>query len=272
MTQPDWAPADIDPAIPSVARVYDYVVGGMHNFEVDRQLADRAEAMWPVVPQILRANRAFLRRAVTMLGEAGITQFLDIGSGIPTAGNVHEIAQSQHPDAKVVYVDTDPVAVTHSQAILAGNPNATAVRADFNDVDAVLAHPEVIRLIDFTQPVAVLLVALLHFIPDESNPGANVAKIRNALPPGSYLAITHFSNEGPADKVAQFIEMSRETPNPLTLRSQAEISGFLGDFDILEPGVVYLPLWRPESPEDVGDHPERLSSFAGVGLKPPSAL
>ena len=267
MTRPDWAPGDIDPAIPSVARVYDYVVGGMHNFEVDRQLADRAASMWPMVPLILRANRAFLRRAVTHLCNAGITQFLDIGSGIPTAGNVHEIAQRHQPTARVVYVDTDPVAVAHSQALLAENPNADAVRADFTDIDSILHHPTVTGLLDFTQPVAVLLVALLHFIPDSAHPAVTVGRIRDTLVSGSYLTVTHFSNEGPPDKVAQFLNMSQETPNPLFLRSRVEISRFFDGFDLIDPGIVYLPLWQPEHPDDVPPQPERFSSFAGLGRR-----
>ena len=261
----DWIPDDIDPTVPSVARVYDYVVGGMHNFEVDRQLADKAAQMWPTIPLVLRANRATLRRIVTELCDLGITQFLDIGSGIPTAGNVHEIAQGLRPEAKVVYVDTDSVAIAHSNALLADNPNATAVRADFRDVDAIFDHPDVENLIDFDQPVAVLLLALLHFVPDEAQPQECIARIREKLAPGSYLAITHFSDEGPPDKVAQFIEMSHQTPNPLTLRGRRQIVGFFDGFEILEPGVVYLPLWRPEEPADVGENPSQISSFAGVG-------
>ncbi|CAM2979086.1 SAM-dependent methyltransferase [Skermania piniformis] len=265
--QPAWAPEDIDPRIPSVARVYDYVVGGVHNFAVDRDIADRAASMWPEVPLILRENRAVLRRFVRFLAGEGIRQFLDIGSGIPTAGNVHEVLAVPAPDAKVVYVDIDPVAVMHSQAILDGNPNALAVHGDFTEIDAVLSDPAVNRMIDFTQPVAVLLAALLHFILDDADPAGSLARIRARMAPGSYLALTHFSDEGPPDKVAQFVDMSRETPNPLTLRSKQQIAAFLDGLQAVTPGLVYLPLWRPDSPDDVDENPERFSSFAGIGYR-----
>lgn len=268
MQRPDWAPQDIDLAMPSAARMYDYYLGGMHNFEIDRRMADQGAQMWPDLPLIMQANRAFLRRAVTFCSQAGITQFLDIGSGIPTAGNVHEIAQHHNPDAKVVYVDIDAVAVAHGTAILAGNPNAAAVQADFTHLASILSNPEVTRLIDFTRPLAVLLVALLHFVPDDAEPAAAIAALRGAMPPGSYLVISHFSNEGPPEKIQQLLAMSRNTPTPLTLRSQAEIAAFFDGFDLVEPGLVYLPVWRPESPDDVDDHPERFNDFAGVARRP----
>ena len=162
MERPSWAPEDIDLERPSVARVYDFYLGGSHNFAVDRELGRRVIETFPLLPKTLQENRAFLRRAVRFCVEAGIRQFLDIGSGIPTVGNVHEVAQQVDPTIKVVYVDIDPVAVAHSRAILKGNEYATAIRADFRQPEVILSHPELQRLIDLRQPVALLLVALLR--------------------------------------------------------------------------------------------------------------
>ena len=186
MERPSWAPDDVNLAVPSVARMYDYYLGGMHNFAVDRRMADQGAAAWPGLPRIMRANRAFLGRAVRHLTATGIRQFLDVGSGIPTAGNVHEVAHAADPTCRVVYVDVDPVAVSHSRALLAEIPNATAIRGDFRDIDRILADPATTELIDFTEPVAVLLVALLHFIGDDAEPAATIARIRDLIAPGSY--------------------------------------------------------------------------------------
>ncbi len=175
MGTPPTPPPGVSTDIPSVARMYDYFLGGYHNFAADRQAAERVLAQFPDTRFIAQANRAFLRRAVTFLGEQGIAQFLDIGSGILTVGNVHEIVQAGNPNARVVYVDSDPVAVIHSETILADNPNAAAVRADARQPEAILAHPEVRRLLDPARPLAVLLVALLHFVTDDRKPGGRCA-------------------------------------------------------------------------------------------------
>ena len=262
-----WVPAEVNVEIPSVARMYDYYLGGMHNFAVDRQMADAGAAIWPDLPLIMRANRAFLRRAVRHLCAAGIDQFLDIGSGIPTAGNVHEIAQAVNPQARVAYVDIDPVAVAHSRAILAGNPHATVTQADLRDVDRLLANPDITTLLDFDRPIAVLVVAVLHFLPDSANPAGVLARLHDAVAPDSYLAVSHFSNEGPAEQVEQLLAMSRRTPTPLTLRSKTDVSRLLEGWDLIDPGIVYLPLWRPDDPADIDAHPERFNDFAAVAHK-----
>jgi SAM-dependent methyltransferase len=256
----------VDVERPSAARVYDYYLGGSHNFRVDREMARRAIKMWPALPQIMQANRAFLRRVVRYVVEQGVTQFLDIGSGIPTVGNVHEVAQQATPDARVVYVDIDPVAVAHSRAILADDERTEVVHADVRDVGAVLQDPRTVRLLDLSQPVGVLMIALLHFVPDESDPAAVIAQYRDALAPGSYLAVSHASYEGQPDQAGPHTGLYERTGTPMTMRSRDEVGGLLDGFEMVEPGVVFLPLWRPE-PGPVYEHPEWTTGFAAVGRR-----
>lgn len=267
MQRPPWAPQGIDLDRPSAARMYDYYLGGSHNFAIDRQAAAQAVAMWPDLPIIMQANRAFLRRAVRYLVSQGITQFLDIGSGIPTVGNVHEVAQQAHAASRVVYVDIDPVAVAHSRAILADNPHAAVVQGDARDLDHLLAQAEVRDLLDFTKPIAVLLVAVLHFIPDTDAAHRLVHRLRDMLVSGSYIAISHASHEGRPTESASHAQLYARTPTPMAMRSRVEIERFFDGLALVAPGVVYLPLWQPESPDDVDEHPERFTGFAGVGRK-----
>ncbi|MFI1919201.1 SAM-dependent methyltransferase [Nocardia sp. NPDC020380] len=267
MPLPDWAPDDIDPEIPSSARVYDYILGGVHHLESDRRLAQQITALAPDVPRSGRANRAFLRRAVThLVTEAGITQFLDLGSGIPTVGNVHEVVHTHNPDAHVVYVDIDPVAIAMSRRMLADTPAATAVRGDFNAIEAVLTDPEVTALLDFSRPVAVLAVALLHFMPDQVQPIDTLARLRAAMAPGSYLVLSHAGNEGPADQMSATLQLYQRTPTPMVLRSRAEIAALLDGFDLVDPGLVYLSQWRPD-PGDVVEV-RAFDGYAGIGRIP----
>jgi hypothetical protein len=267
MERPSWASGDVYMEKPSPARVYDYYLGGSHNFLVDRQMARAAIALWPELPLIMQANRAFLRRAVRYLVRQGITQFLDIGSGIPTEGNVHEVAQAASPECRVVYVDIDPVAVAHSQAILAGNPLADIVQADLSDVSAIFNDPVAVRLLDLSQPLGVLMVAMLHFVPDEADPANIVAQYRKMMAPGSYLAISHATHEGRPDQAGPHTELYRRAGAPLTMRSRQQVEAFFEGFDLVEPGVVFLPLWRPDSPGDVDEHPERFTGYAAVGRR-----
>src|ERR687893_296076 len=254
MGRPSWVSGDVDLEHPSAARVYDYYLGGSHNFAVDRQMARRAMELWPELPLIMQANRAFLRRSVRYLVSQGITQFLDIGSGIPTVGNVHEVVQVASPEARVVYVDIDPVAVAHSRDILAGNDRADIVQGDLCDVMAILDDPRAKRLIDQTQPLGVLMVAMLHFVPDAADPAGNVAQYRKMMAPGSYLAISHGSHAGRPDLSQPLADLYRRTATQLTARSAPEIQALLDGFDLVPPGVVFLPQWRPDSPADVDDH------------------
>ncbi|MGP4017644.1 SAM-dependent methyltransferase [Saccharopolyspora sp. 5N708] len=261
-------PENLDLDKPNAARVYDYYLGGNHNFAIDRQMGDEAIRMWPELPLIMQANRAFLRRAVQYCTEQGIRQFLDLGSGIPTVGNVHEVAQQAAPGTPVVYVDTDPVAVAYSRKLLGDNPDVAIVRADLREPDQVLAAPEVTELLDLSQPVALMMVAVLHFVGDANRPGAIVARYRDALAPGSFLVISHATDEGRPDVAHPHAELYRQrTTTPMTLRSRAAVTGFFEGFELVEPGVVHLPLWRPVASADVAERPERITGLAGVGRK-----
>ncbi|GHE26221.1 hypothetical protein CP980_05195 [Streptomyces vinaceus] len=275
MERPAWAPPGIDISVPSVSRIYDYYLGGSHNFEVDRQAARRAMEFLPGLPKIMQANRAFMRRAVRYAVAQGVTQFLDIGSGIPTFGNVHEIARAASPEARVVYVDHDPVAVAHSRAVLAGNEHTDIVAADLRKPQDILAAPEVTQLLDLERPVALLLVAVLHFLEDSDDPYAAVAELRDALAPGSLLVLTHASYEGiplSQEVASGTVGVYRDIRNPLVMRSGEQIGRFFDGFELVEPGVVFMPLWQPEGTEDPEDggtpeDPYAFSGFGGVGRK-----
>ncbi|MFD7406422.1 SAM-dependent methyltransferase [Streptomyces sp. NPDC059866] len=267
MERPAWAPRSIDISVPSVARMYDYYLGGSHNFEVDREAARRAMEFMPGLPKIMQANRAFMRRAVRYAVGEGITQFLDVGSGIPAFGNVHEVAQQARPGARVVYVDHDPVAVAHSEAVLEGNENADVAAADLRKPHEILSSPQVEHLLDLKRPVALLLVAILHFVEDADDPYGAVAQLSDALAPGSMLVLTHASYEGiplPPERTSGTVDVYKDLRNPLIMRSRDEIARFFEGYDMVEPGLVPMPVWRPDTePED--EDPYAFSGFAGVG-------
>ncbi len=268
MTGPsDVVPAGVDVSRPSAARVYDYFLGGAHNFEVDRALAQQIAAMTPTIGETMRANRAFLRRAVRYLAARGVRQFLDIGSGIPTVGNVHEIALEAAPDATVVYVDIDPVAVEHSRAILAGVQRAGVICADVRDADLIMTEARKLGLVDFDRPVAVLLAGVLHFVPDGDGPGASVAALRAALTPGSYLLISHATADGQPAEVIEAQGLSSRTATEIVLRGRAEIASWFDGFTLVDPGLVFIPQWRPDPQDPVDDQPERVGAYAAVGRK-----
>jgi SAM-dependent methyltransferase len=270
VSNPSWAPEGVSLDRPSVARMYDFFLGGYHNFAIDRAVAEQVVAAHPDFPLIMRANRAFLRRAVTFLAAQGIDQFLDLGSGIPTVGNVHEVAQAINPDARVVYVDIDPVAVAHSRAILAGNPNVAAIQADARRPEQIVADPEVRRLLDFDRPLAVLVLAFLHFLQDDAEAEALMRGLRDALAPGSYLVISHASyDDMPADVRERLEGLYARTPTPVRSRTREQIADFFSGFELVEPGLVHVPAWRPEGPGDIWhDEPERVHGFGAVGRKP----
>ncbi|MFC1420348.1 SAM-dependent methyltransferase [Streptacidiphilus cavernicola] len=267
MTRPKWVPAGTDLDKPNAARVYDYYLGGSHNFAVDREMARQAIALWPDLPMIMRANRAFLRRAVQYVAEQGVSRFLDIGSGIPTFGAVHEIARETIPDARVVYVDRDPVAVAHSRLLLKDDPLSAVVEADMRDVPGLLAQPAVAELLAPGEPVAVLMVAVLHFISDEEDPERIVRQLHQAVPPGSMLALSHAGLEGRPDQAGPHQDLYARTPTPLTMRSKDRIVSLFNGFELVEPGVVYFSEWHPENPAAVEPHPERLVGMVGVGRR-----
>ncbi|MDQ0939185.1 SAM-dependent methyltransferase [Streptomyces sp. V1I1] len=269
MERPAWAPQGIDISVPSVSRIYDYYLGGSHNFEVDREAARRAMEFMPGLPKIMQANRAFMRRAVNYAVSEGVTQFLDIGSGIPTFGNVHEVAQKASAESRVVYVDHDPVAVSHSRAVLDGNEQAAVVSADLRKPQQILDSPETTGLLDLERPVALLLVAVLHFLEDEDDPQSAVAEIRDALAPGSLVIVTHASYEGipvPKEQAGGAVDVYQNIRNPLVMRSREEIARFFEGYEMVEPGLVSMPLWRPDTPAEQED-PYAFAGFAGVGRK-----
>jgi hypothetical protein len=230
---------------PSAARVYDYWLGGAANFAVDRQLGDEMIAIDPNIVGMARANRSFLRRAVTWLVGCGIDQFLDLGSGIPTAGNVHEVAQALDPTCRVAYVDNEPVAVAHSRSVLEGNPYATITQADLRDADDVLSAPGVAGLLDFDRPIAVLALLVLQYFPDSADPAAIAARYRDALAPGSYLAVSHVSSDANGD-MAGLAEATRVAVNTVHPRTKAGITALFGDLVPVEPGVVWVYDWHPD--------------------------
>ena len=269
MDRPSWAPTEVDVTRPSVARVYDYYLGGSHNFASDRAFAREVLQVYPELTTISRDNRDFLRRAVLYLCAQGVDQFLDLGSGIPTVGNVHEVAHTVNPRARVVYVDHDPVAVTHSRELLSDTDGVVAVGSDLREPERVIKLAVEDGGLDLTRPVAVLMVSVLHFIGDEHHPAELVAQYMNATARGSYFALSHARSDGKRDAAAteQVYNRSR-SPNPMQFRSTAEIEFLFGDLTLIDPGVVHLPRWRPDlgddADPDVGaDYP----ALAGVGRR-----
>jgi SAM-dependent methyltransferase len=263
----------VDPDVPSVARMYDYYLGGVHNFASDRAAARKVITALPATRSIAMANRAYLRRAVRFLIGAGVRQFLDIGSGTPTVGNVHEIAQRAVPSSRVAYVDLDPVAVIHARHLLRDNDRATMVEGNLLRVEPILAHPDVRRLLDFDQPVGLLLVSVLHFIPDADDPFAAVAAVLAALPSGSYVAISHGLRENFTNAAADIQKVYTSARSSAVPRPRAEIERFFAGTDLVEPGLVEMTSWRPDQSDDLVASPEGWESagvgfLAGVGRKP----
>jgi hypothetical protein len=255
----------------TAARMYDYYLGGIHNFPADREAAKAVMERTPRLRTIARDNRAFLARAVRYLTSVGVHQFLDIGSGIPTEGNVHEIAQAAVPDARVVYVDIDPDAVSESLALLDGNQYATAIRANVREPQAILDHPQVRKLLDFDQPIAVLMVAVLHFVADTDEVCDIVTTFRPVLAPGSHLVIAHATidelvfDERLWQKTQT--EYRQHTSTPLIPRKKSDVARFFDGFEMVEPGLVWLNEWRPDPDmvDEFKDEPEHSSFYVGVG-------
>jgi len=266
----DWT-TQINTNVAHPARMYDYYLGGKDNFPADRAAAEQALAASPSTRDMARENRAFLRRAVRFLvREAGIRQILDIGTGLPTQGNVHEVAQVIAPDTRVVYVDNDPIVVAHSSALLAAD-NTAVVQADLRQPDVILGNPEVREVIDFEQPVAVLLLAILHFIQDEQDPAGIVARLRDAMAAGSYLAISHGTTDVPnarpeaaaKEVAAKVVRAYQRTTTPVVLRTRAQIEQLFDGLELVDPGLVQIQCWRPD-----GSIPNVSGGiYGGVGRK-----
>lgn len=239
-------PATIDPNRPSVARVYDAVLGGTHNFAADRAVAARAVELVPETPLIARANRAFLRRVVQYAVAHGIRQFLDLGSGIPTEGNVHEVARAAAPDTRVVYVDIDPTAVLYARHMLGDDPYTAVVQGDLRQPAALLDDPAVHDLLDLTRPLAVLMIAVLHFVPDSPALDSAVHAYRAAAAPGSQLAISHITGDASRAEVDRIVDLYNRTGTPLVPRDPERLARFFGDWRMVEPGLVPVSQWRAE--------------------------
>jgi hypothetical protein len=266
----NWVPQSVDISIPSPARLYDYMLGGAHNFAVDRQMGEKIELLMPHARIASRINRAFLGRVVRFMVDQGVRQFLDIGSGIPTVSNVHEVAQERDPECRVVYVDREPVAVAHSELILAGNDHAAVLRADMRDPDSILGSGEVRRLLDFDQPIGLLMLFMVHWVPTEADPWSLMKRYREALSSGSYLAISHLANDHDHEGVrAATARLTQAGGEQALERSRDEIESFFGDFELVEPGLVRFAEWRSSGPGDISDDPTvNEIAYGGVARKP----
>ncbi|GAA2148011.1 SAM-dependent methyltransferase [Kitasatospora kazusensis] len=262
-------PADLHPEVPHPARMYDYFLGGKDNFPADRAAAEQVMAISPMVRISALANRAFLQRAVRYLAELGVGQFLDIGTGIPTAGNTHEVARRVNPDSRVAYLDNDPIVLVHSRALLAGagHGSATVVQGDLRDPAAILADPQIREVLDLGQPVALLLFAVLHFIDDRDDPYGLVRHLVDALPSGSYLALSHGTADflSPAD-AAKGPAVYRSATAQLTMRSREQVLRFFDGLELTDPGLVTAPLWRPDQPARPTD--AETAVWVGLARKP----
>jgi hypothetical protein len=264
---PDWLPPEINTGAAHSARVYDYWLGGKDNFAADREVGDAIMAAIPSAPLLARENRAFLRRAVRYLAEeAGIRQFLDIGTGIPTAGNTHEVAQAVAPDSRVVYVDNDPIVLAHARALMdCGPAGATAfIQADFRQPGKILADPDLHRIVDMDKPVALMLVAILHFFTDGDGPRDIVA---DALPPGSYLTVTNLTADFmDPQQAAKATEAGQRGGITYVPRSEAEVAAFCTGLDLVDPGVVPMQAWRPDGAATTDQHGP--TSYVAMARKP----
>ena len=262
---PGHVAPDIDTTVPSVARVYDAILGGKDNFAVDRVVAEEAMRAMSDGGNGARLNRAALGRAVRYMAERGVAQFLDLGSGLPTVQNTHEIARGINPKARVVYVDNDPSVCAHGQALLTGDASTVVVLADVRSPDELLALPAITGFLDFSQPIGLILNAVIHHLNDDEDPHGVVARYREALAPGSYLQLTHFCDESPEARANSQV-LTRSLGRGQA-RSRAEITSFFDGLDLVPPGVVFLPWWRPDGPLDSPPSPGSMLMLAGVGKK-----
>ena len=267
MAEDEQALPGIDIRRPNMARMYNYALGGKDNFASDREAVQNLFRLAPENAYVPKANRQFLGTAVRFAAEQGIAQFLDLGAGLPSQGSTHEVARLAQPDARVVYVDSDPVVLAHARALLVGNDSGLAViDEDIRDTGRILEHPQTRRLIDFSQPAAVLFVAVLHGIPDADDPAGIVARLVGELPPGSWLAIAHPASDVARDKVATMTDRyNQRVTTAATLRTHAEISAFFAGTELLPPGVVQYHQWHPGEP--ARDAEGEVAAYCGLGRK-----
>ena len=258
-------PARLDVTVPNVARIYDYFLGGKDHFAADREAAEELRTLLPDAELACRENREFLRRTVRYLArDAGIGQFIDIGSGLPTADNTHEIAQEIQPDARVAYVDYDPVVVVHGRALLESSPNVAVIDADLRQPDVIMANPPLQKLADFSEPVAILLVAVLHFIRDDEDPYGIVNTLKSAMAPGSYLVISHVTQDDLSrEENLGGVSVYQKASAPIVPRRYAEVLRFFDGMELADPGLVNISQWRPH-----GTPMGRQLLYGGVACKP----
>ncbi|MGH3416005.1 MAG: SAM-dependent methyltransferase [Actinocrinis sp.] len=267
LLEPGWAPQSINTNVAHPARMYDYYLGGKDNYQVDRDAAEGVLAVLPEGRDMARANRAFLGRTVRYLAGRGITQFLDIGTGIPGPDNTNDVAHRIQPDARVVYVDNDPIVLTHATALLARHdPKHTKViQADLRDPQTILTHPDALNVLDFSQPIAILLVAVVHFIKQTENPASLVSQLKAKMAPGSYLVLSHGTGDFEPERAGTAVQGYDQATAPFVLRSRDEITGFFDGLELVEPGVVQIPWWQPDG--EVGPEARRIWIYGGVGYK-----
>ncbi|OEV31331.1 hypothetical protein AN219_05720 [Streptomyces nanshensis] len=263
MRQDGFRSEEIDTSRPHPARIYDYLLGGKDNYELDRQAAEELAAAAPEVRIGVRANRAFLQRAVRHVLGSGVRQVLDIGTGLPTSPNVHEIAREVAPDVRVAYVDNDPIVNVHASTVLSDSATTSIVLADLRDPQAIVDHPDVRRVIDFGEPVALLLVAIVHFLTDAEQPRRTIATLRDALPAGSFLVLSHATGDFADRRAAQAVY--NKASATLNLRSRAEVERFFDGFELVEPGLAQVPFWRPDTPPPARSG--EIGFYGGVARK-----
>jgi S-adenosyl methyltransferase len=263
------APQGVDVSRPSIARVYDYLLGGKDTFPADRVVGEKIKTALPEVHLGVRAQRMVLGRAIRYLvGDVGIRQLIDIGSGLPTAGNVHEVARETAPDTRVVYVDNDPIVLAHARALLADSHGITVLDHDLLQPERLLGDPELRSAVDLTRPVGLLLCGIVHYISDEEDPASIIARLIEALPSGSHVFLHHLVEAGtPGEKAAE--EAMRQGMGRGYFRTPDTVAALLAGLDLVEPGLVHVPEWRPDGTEhSVEDHPVLRLAVAAVGRKP----
>jgi hypothetical protein len=264
------AQVDLRTDQPHTARMYDYYLGGKDNFPADREAAEQVISVAPQTPTAARQNRAFLIRAIRYLVcEVGIRQFLDIGTGIPTSPNLHEVAQQAAPSSRIVYADNDPIVLAHARALLASNPEGRTayLNADLRDVETILASAELRDTLDLTQPVALSLLAILHFFPDTDNPYGIVRQLLDILPSGSYLVLTHTTMDPDPVAGEKAVQVYRSRGIPLQFRNRAEVARFFDGLDLVEPGIEIIHRWRPDDAVPPGLTDAQIGFYGGVGRK-----
>ncbi len=262
------APPGVNTTVPHSARIYDYWLGGKDNFAVDRAVGEAMIQAIPGMRYMARENRRFVHRAARdLVAKEGIRQFLDIGTGIPTRPNLHEIAQEVAPETRVVYVDNDPIVLVHARALMVSSPEGRSeyISADLRDVRSILQEPVLLDTLDLTEPVGLTLIAILMLMADEDDPWARVAALRDAMPPGSVLGITHPTADFAPDQVAEAVAAATGAGMTLVARTKDEVQRFFGDWELLEPGLVPVSAWRPDEPVE---NPEAAYYWAGVARKP----